>query len=304
MRFLFSLLIMFSTATIAEAQSCWLSHPEPDDSSQVWFRRMFIDRDVERAWLNVATTGFVKIYVNGMSVTTSAFEPMREQGDNLQKTVSIDVSAFMRPDTNVIAVCYSPAERIADRRQVAVSFFGVKRGGERFSAESDASWLCRKAPSSLNTDGGENIDGTADTHEWNGDHIDLALWRPSEESTATNIFHAQQTETHIPSYRVVRIHRPRYFDIQGDSVVYDFGEGFSGWVRVTLRKAKRGERISVGATNYVCNGTTDEQICPRFAISHHRRVPVSGDNRFRREQIVKIEGLEIQPSQTPTDRHF
>lgn len=304
MRILFSLFIMLSTAASTVAQSHWLSYPEPDDSSQVWFRHTVVDRDVEKAWLNVATTGFVRVYVNGMNVTTSVFEPVREKGDKSQKTIGMDVSAFVRPDTNVIAVSYSPAERIADRRQVAVFFFGVKRDGDRFSVASDASWLCRKAPAALNSCGGEDIDGRIGDHEWKDDHIDIALWRPSEESTSINLYHAQPTETSSSSYRVVRIHRPRYFDTQGDSVVYDFGEGFIGRVRVTLRKARRGEHISVGTTNYVCAGKTDEQICQRFAIDHHRRVTVSGDNRFRREQIVKIEGLEIQPSSAPTDLRF
>lgn len=293
------LLIMFLFAlSTGFAQGLWLSYPDAAGGSQVWFRRAFVSSKMEKAWLNVTTTGRVKIYVNGMNVTTSVFEPFRKTDNAEPIAVNIDVSDFIRPDTNVIALWYSPLNNQPVKPQISACFYGFNSYGQHFSYASDGSWLCRKAPVEINDNGGENIDGTKNMTEWKNDDCDLALWQPSEESGDGTYFPMQQTADGSENYKMAHVRHPKFFDVQGDSTIYDFGTGFVGRVRVTLRGARKGEVINIGPMQYVCNGKIDEQACPKFMINSCRRVIIYGDKYFRREQINKIEGIEIYPLKT------
>lgn len=290
------LLILFLFATISNfAQNHWISYPDADDSSQVWFRRAFISSRVEKAWLNVATTGLVKIYVNGMNVSTAVFEPIRETKDAEPVAMNIDISNYIRPDTNVIALWYSPIQKETVKPQVAVEFYGTRSNEQHFSFTSDGSWLCRKAPVEINSRGGEDIDGTKDFTEWKNDGLDLALWQTSEDTLGSAIFKAYHEGSAHEAYKITHIRSPKFFDVQGDSTIYDFGTAFIGWVRVTLRGTRKGEEINFGPMKYICNGKIDEQACQKFMINSYRRMIVFGDKNFRREQISKVEGIEICP---------
>ena len=100
-----------------------------------------------------------------------------------------------------------------------------------------------------------------------------------------------------PLYQGIRMsHVLSAVDEVADStgVTFDFGRPFRGWVRITLRGAKKGERLCFGEHSYICGGQMDEQAFPRFTITKQRFVKVSGDERFRREQIQNIEGVEVE----------
>ena len=88
-----------------------------------------------------------------------------------------------------------------------------------------------------------------------------------------------------------------YFDLRDDTIVYDFGNGFVGWVRVTFRDAVRGTHVWIGNNEYICNGTTDEQAYPKFTLTGNRKVIVHGDSNFRPEHIVNIEAINISIKQ-------
>ena len=74
---------------------------------------------------------------------------------------------------------------------------------------------------------------------------------------------------------------------------YDFGLGFIGFARVTLRGARKGERIFIGDMEYICSGQLDEQACLRFTTMPVRKLTIYGDNKFRADHIVNVEGISI-----------
>lgn len=87
---------------------------------------------------------------------------------------------------------------------------------------------------------------------------------------------------------VHKILSPCGIEINGNSVVYDFTPGFYGYVRVTLRGCRQGERIRIGGLEYICTGTIDEQAFCRFTAGYMRKVEISGDAWFRPEQVQEI----------------
>lgn len=272
----------------------WIAHPQPDSCSVVWFRQSFTtDGRPLQAYITAATTGYIELYVNRRNVTGDVLTPLREPMSDNPVAITYDITRFMRPDTNTVAVCYAPAFPHIAPAQIALSLYGRNADGSPFAYDTDDGWLCRNDATSLTKDGKEATDGT----EWSissyaGD-LEVTRWMPSEETEAPA---PQPVERRMIRYEAAKIgstRQQRFFDIEGDSVIYDFGNAFKGLVRVTLRDARRGERINIGGMKYICNGEADEQAIQRFTTTDCRRLLICGDEHFRKEQIQKVEALEI-----------
>lgn len=68
---------------------------------------------------------------------------------------------------------------------------------------------------------------------------------------------------------------------------------FADYIRITLREAKKGERLEINGLVYICSGEMDEQAFRRLSTSRQKSITIKGDRHFRKSQIQKIEGLEI-----------
>ena len=300
-RTILTTLILITTALAAAAQQfgcSWVSLPSADSTSQVWFRRTYVlPARPRRAFVTVASTGFFTLYVNGRNVSNAVRTPSRTPTDTLARSMTFCADRFLRPDTNTVAVWYSPTFPRADSRQVSVCFHGTDSSGRPFAFWSDGTWLCRNADMSLTAGGGEVQQAPADDWRWNGPDTRLALWQHARETEGRSGESTADCQWLPQGARVSHIMAPRYFDEFGDSIVYDFGQGFYGTVRITLRDCVPGERINVDGLVYTCNGENDEQAFRRFTAVFRRKVPVSGDRHFRPGQIQSVEALEM--SDTP-----
>ena len=92
---------------------------------------------------------------------------------------------------------------------------------------------------------------------------------------------------------MTRVTAPRYSERTPEGIAYEFVTGFYGFVRLTLRGAKKGETIIIGGRKYTCNGETDEQITTAFEPTYHRRVIVSGDRAFDASQVQRVDGVSL-----------
>lgn len=278
----------------------WIGCERADSFSCVWFSRTYTFKTKPlRASLTLITTGLFDIYVNGRNVSTSALMPCRQYPEDGALGVSYQIERFLRRGNNVISVFYSPSFPHLSKRQVAVNLAGCDALGRKFCYDSDASWLCRLADRRLLPNGGEATDGASLLSDWTlGSDNSLALWTNASETESC----AEEAVCLMPEredgWKVSRIISPKYFDTEHDSVWYEFGTGFRGWIRITLRDAKPGEVINIGGLEYVCSGQMDEQACLKFTLPVCRRVLVCGDESFRVSQVQKVEGLILEP---PTD---
>lgn len=275
----------------------WIAHPEPDDSATVWFRHTYVMTDrPQRTCITVATTGYAELYVNGRNATADILSPWRGEPSSRPVATTYDVSRYMRADSNVVAVWYAPADVPASACQVAVCMFGTDHDGRPFAYASDADWLCRHASAAITASGGELIDATGEA-TWTAREFDPACWVGARVADDSALGAATERRTCYEAVRVAHIHQPRYFDIEPTGVTYDFGTAAQGLLRVTLRDAQRGERISLGASQYTCSGLLDEQFIQRFTTTTARRLCVSGDAHFAPSQIQKVEIMELQTYQ-------
>ena len=188
-----------STATAGDFGCRWMSHPAPDDTSHVWFRRTFVteEQDMPRtAYIHVATTGRFVLYVNGRNVSTALFTPDRTPNDTTVMAISYDVRRFLRPDSNAIALLYCPSTRT--RRQVSVSFYGIAADSSHFATNDTDGWLCRHADTWQTHDGGEAMNRNTYPYRWTDTDQPLALWQAVEQISTSQHLNISTLNCTIP----------------------------------------------------------------------------------------------------------
>ncbi len=293
--------------TTASAQTASLGPGEiscttADSLSDIWFRHTYItQRRPISATLSVTARGKYRVYVNESNVTP----PLPTDNCHHPVTIDIDVSGYLRSDSNTVAILYHPVG--PHDHQIAVCYYGVGRDGRPFGHNADGGWLCRP----VDEGSGDGIDrGYTQT-------VSTACWTPvsaperleidgtkaaSELRTADSALRRVSTEmgvwplaTLLPVRvnRVTRVTEPRYSERTPEGIAYEFVTGFYGFVRLTLRGAKKGETIIIGGRKYTCNGETDEQITTAFEPTYHRRVIVSGDSAFDASQMQRVDGVSL-----------
>ena len=331
---LIHILILFAaslaTATAGDFGCRWMSHPAPDDTSHVWFRRTLVieEPDMPRtAYIHVATAGRFVLYVNGRNVSTALFTPDRTPSDTTVMAISYDVRRFLRPDSNTIALLYCPSTRT--RRQVSISFYGIAADSSRFATNDTDGWLCRHADTWQTHDGGEAMNRNTYPYRWTDTNQPLALWQAVEQISTSQPFnttpHHLNTSTSqhltitppqhlnistpisaedICGYSPVRtnplvdnaahmrrIYAPLFTEQSADTLIVHLVPNERHLIRVTLRGCQRGERISIGNLHYVCTGEIDEQAFARFTPTSSNTIIITGDSHFRSEQVQEVESV-------------
>lgn len=307
--------------TTASAQTASLGPGEiscttADSLSDIWFRHTYLtQRRPISATLSVTARGRYRVYINESNVTP----PLPTDNCHHPVTIDIDVSGYLRSDSNTVAILYHPVG--PHDHQIAVCYYGVGRDGRPFGHNADGGWLCRP----VDEGSGDGIDrGYTQT-------VSTACWTPvsapgrlemegtkagseprrveiegrtadSELRTADSALRRVSTDmgvwplaTLLPVRvnRVTRVTEPRYSERTPEGIAYEFVTGFYGFVRLTLRGAKKGETIIIGGRKYICNGETDEQITTAFEPTYHRRVIVSGDCAFDASQVQRVDGVSL-----------
>lgn len=335
---LMGLLVIGMTSASAQTASLGpgeISCTTADSLSDIWFRHTYItQRRPISATLSVTARGKYRVYVNESNVTP----PLPTDNCHHPVTIDIDVSGYLRSDSNTVAILYHPVG--PHDHQMAVCYYGVGRDGRPFSHNADGGWLCRpvdegsgdgidrgytqtvstacwtpvSAPGRLEMDGTKaasepqrlEIEGTKAASELGRVEIE-GRKAGSELRTADSAQRRVSTEmgvwplaTLLPVRvnRVTRVTAPRYSERTPEGIAYEFVTGFYGFVRLTLRGAKKGETIIIGGRKYTCNGETDEQITTAFEPTYHRRVIVSGDSAFDASQVQRVDGVSLMTTTT------
>lgn len=308
---LIHILILFATslatATAGDFGCRWMSHPAPDDTSHVWFRRTLVteEQDMPRtAYIHVATTGRFVLYVNGRNVSTALFTPDRTPNDTTVMAISYDVRRFLRPDSNTIALLYCPSTRT--RRQVSVSFYGIAADSSHFATNDTDGWLCRHADTWQTHDGGEAMNRNTYPYRWTDTDQPLALWQAVEQISTSQHLNTSTpiSAEDICGYSPVRInplvdnaahmrriYTPLFTEQSADTLIVHLVPNERHLIRVTLRGCQRGERISIGNLHYVCTGEIDEQAFARFTPTSSNTIIITGDSHFRSEQVQEVESI-------------
>ncbi|MBF1081032.1 MAG: hypothetical protein HXL34_01070, partial [Prevotellaceae bacterium] len=172
-------------------------------------------------------------------------------------------------------------------------FYGTCETGEPFCHTSDNSWLCRRANSSLTLNGGEFIDGRTHNTSWKAVWFDTALWTHAETFRDTEELSLRIFENGFTAPKIKKVNTFEWFDTDSMGIFQEFYPAFHGFLRLTLRGAKRGEHINFGNIQYICSGDMDEQAYPLFNISNYNTIHIIGDKHFSPKQLTTLEAIEI-----------
>ena len=328
---LMGLLVIGMTSASAQTASLGpgeISCTTADSLSDIWFRHTYLtQRRPISATLSVTARGRYRVYVNESNVTP----PLPTDNCHHPVTIDIDISGYLRSDSNTVAILYHPVG--PHDHQIAVCYYGVGRDGRPFGHNADGGWLCRpvdegsgdgidrgytqtvstacwtpvSAPGRLEIEGtkaaseprrveieGTKVASAPQRVEIEGRTADSELRRVSTEMGVWPL----ATLLPVQVNRVTRVTAPRYSERTPEGIAYEFVTGFYGFVRLTLRGAKKGETIIIGGRKYTCNGETDEQITTAFEPTYHRRVIVSGDSAFDASQVQRVDGVSLMTTTT------
>lgn len=288
------LMLCFTPSPAQEFLARWISIPDADDASHVWFRRDYtIERTPFMAEISVMSDGLFEVFVNGCNVSTDVMIPFDGDNPATLRRIRYNVADFLRKGSNTIAVRYSPEKTFWAGKQLSLSFYGEYYDGTVFGGFTDESWLCRQANSASFYGDYEYLNAEEYPYDWKAEEFDVATWMPAVRADDGKCLPITDALPFSDAYKVSKIMSPLSVEETEEGIVCDFGREFDGWIRVTLRDALPGETIEINGLLYVCSGATDEQACRKFTTSRCEKVIIKGDGYFKKEQIQKIEGLEI-----------
>lgn len=279
----FILLFLFAqrpeTAMASDFNTPWIYAQKTDSHARLLFRKVYLFQGKPRqASLSIATTGYCKVYVNECKIGTAPYIPLRFCNDTNAVRLTFDITPYLRGDSNVVAVLYSPLPRqkVERQKQIAISFYGTDHQGHVFSLVSDSSWLCREAWSRIAEDGTETIDQRKRDPQWKAASIqDIAMWMPASAASKTTASKyesgaCQPIVSHVDTW---------YADSIRSSQI-TLPNAFYGFFRATIRGARKGQRIRLGQLLYICDGTMDEQAYPEFGATYTGGLSITGKKRL------------------------
>lgn len=317
------------TSTFNAFQTPWISAPQTDSTSMLWFTRIYKQTSRPRkAFVSVATTGKIQLLVNGMNVSRNLYEPFRSYADTTEVNIRYDITPFLARN-NTISLWYCPTMPHAGRKQVAISYWGELADGTPFAYNSDETWACRRAnrgmqwasayqqnPSSHQQDvssdrqvssSGQQYpssgmlfplaewhNATDNATPWQINLADSIPWLSASRYNAIHVAPLAQPLQLIPAPRVIRVFSPEVQNTKSDTLIYRFPRHFQGIVRITFRGTRRGENIYINHLRYICNGATDEQAFSKFTLTDNFNLIIHGDKYFRLKSVQNVEALETR----------
>lgn len=275
----------------------WISYPNADNSSEIWFRKTYITyQKPSQAKITIAATGHYQIFVNERNISREVLLPGPSDNAGTIQEMTFDISNILREDSNTIAIWYAPDPKLHTDKQISLSYYGTSKYGQPFYYQTGEDWSCKKACGYV-TANQEYLDNRSYDPSWKACTTEVTNWTSAVRSTDVRQYPLRDNSYYHQGYKVTKILHPEMVFCDTNSITYRFPRQFTGWVRLTIRNAHSGETIHLNNYTYICNGRIDEQACRRFTTDSQHDLVVEGDQYFQTDQIQNIEGLVIQPDQ-------
>ncbi len=304
------------------------------------FRREFtVAQPVKQATVLVCGLGFHELRLNGRKVGTGELEP---GWTNYRKTCLYsvyDVTGLLQTGSNAVGVMLGNGMyNVAGGRYTKFrGTFGQPKlilelriqyaDGTVETIASNSAWKSAPGPIRFSCIfGGEDYDARSEAKGWDQPGLDDSQWAPALEVDGPG---GALTSQSAPPIRVMEEFQPlRITEPQPGVFVYDLGQNFSGWPRITVSgpagatvKLVPGElldqsglvtqRSSGGPMwfSYTLKGQGEEVWSPRFSYYGFRYVQVEGalpqqDPKQAPDlpRILEMKGQFLYPATEPVGR--
>lgn len=276
-----------------------LGHPGADEAQAlaVYLRKEFALKErASLAMIFISGLGQYELRLNGEKVGTSVLDPGWTDYAKRALYASHDITPLVR-GKNAVGVILGNGRHIKgygfDGPKLACRVEVEYESGDRAVFFADESW--KTSPGPLQENGlyhGERYDARLDLDGWDRPGFDDRSWAKAIPAAGPALVSQM-----MPPVRVTERLRPKSVKPQpSGAFVFDFGQNFSGWVRLSVEGLKGTEvrlrhaellhedgSINVGSNEnaeatdvYVLRGGGPEVFEPRFTYHGFRYVEVTG----------------------------
>jgi alpha-L-rhamnosidase len=286
----------------------------PEDWKARWItggallrRKFMLTKKVLSARIYVTGLGYYELRINGTRVGDRLLDPAWTDYDKLVLYSAYDVSSLLREGENVVGVMLGNGRfNVKTERRGNQKHWGEPRALAQLHVDyadgssevivTDESWRAADGPIVDNDIyDGEVYDARLEKDGWDSPSYDDASWLNAK--TADPPKGRLSSQATLPPIRAVRFLAPhRLLNPRPGVYIFDFGQNFSGWVRLSV-SGPRGAEVrlrysellnpdgtlnvsnlrSAKATDvYILKGDGLEVYEPRFTYHGFRYVEVTG----------------------------
>ena len=284
------------------------------------FRKDFLlDEIPQKAVLYFTGLGYVQSYINGEKITDRELFPSYTVYEKTVEYTAADVTTQLKNGENVIGLWvgghWPLDEKLRAKDVYSEAFYRGRcvglaelhltfKDGRSEILGTDDTWQTSMSPIEISSVfDGEYYDARKEQAGWNAPGFNSKEWKNAvlaKEPLGKLVY------SYTPAIRVVEELKPQKIWKQGESWMVDFGQNFTGWVRLsieekegTLIKLRHGDVIypdgSLNVENLRFAKATDVYICkggeeyyePRFTYHGFRYAEVTGfTGELKEEQII------------------
>ncbi len=329
----YSAIVMFEMGLLKpeDWQGDWISW---GGQGSPLFRREFpLDKPVTRARLYISGIGYYEARMNGLKVGENVLDP---GWTDYEKTIlysTFDVTSFLRIGENTLGVMlgngrFSPPDEVVQKNPMPLKKYGPSPvmllqlniefpDGTNLAMFSNDTWKVTSGPILYNDIyDGEQYDGRLEKLGWDCPGYDDTEWENAQTVQAP--LGKLVSQATFPPIKVRHTLLPQTLIIPKPGVfVYDFGQNFTGWVKlrvcgprgteVKIRHAEvlyedgtlnTGPNRAADATEiYILKGEGEEVFEPRFTYHGFRYVEITGFPGT--PSLDSIEGQVVYSAVTP-----
>jgi len=259
-----------------------------------------IEKDIAQARVYVSGLGYYELRINGEKIGDSVLDPGWTDYKKRVLYSTYDVSKYVKKGKNAVGIM------LGNGRYIKAYGYGPPNTTLQLNIEftdattksvvTDESWKAEQSPITENSIyNGEVYDARLEKSGWDAVDYDDSDWNPARIADEPGGKLVSQAS--FPPVKVTKIIQPmKITNPKSEVYIYDFGQNFTGWVRLCLSGA-RGTRVNLrfaellhedGMLNvvpnrgakatdtYILKGEGQEIYEPRFTYHGFRYVEVTG----------------------------
>jgi len=277
------------------------------------FRKEFaVSKDIKKARAYICGLGYYELRINGKKVGDHVLDPGWTDYEKKVLYVTYDITGYLKKGKNAIGVMlgngrYSPSDETVKKSGLRLKKYARSpvlilqiyidfSDGSDMEVMTDDTWRTTKGPvMSDDIYDGEIYDARLEKSGWDYPDYDDSNWDVA--TIADPPKGKLVSQAGFPPVKVIKRIQPREITSPAPDVyVYDFGQNFTGWVRLYV-SGPRGTRVNLryaelidsdGMINttpnrearatdtYILKGEEKEVYEPRFTYHGFRYVEVTG----------------------------
>lgn len=288
----------------ADWQGRWIGMASAGDHEEPWFRKTFVLEQKPRAALAyIAPVGYHELYINGRKVGDRILNPSVSYLAKRVLYVTYDITDYLRPGANTIAVWLAPGWSLFKGVNPVVDFQLSKRplllaqvemrtpGKTSAIFATDDTWKCRLSCEKhlgewTNSNfGGDRIDANQELPGWNNVGLDDSAW---ERATTYDLKRTLSPDLVQPNRKCETIRPVSVTKTGPRKYRVDMGRFYAGWIEATL-KGPPGRLVSISHSynpaiecqfnqrdEYILGASGQGTFCNHFSYHGCRYATIDG----------------------------